>query len=81
MRSLLIHLARVGILVAQHVAGELDHHHLHTQADAEGRDVVGAGVVGSDDLALDASLAESRTDDYAILTLQLLSHVLFCEIF
>ena len=81
MWSLLIHLTRVGILVAQYVAGEFDDDHLHTQADAEGRDVVGAGVVGSDDLALDAALAESWTDDDAVLTLQLFSHVLICEIF
>ena len=30
---------------------------------------------------LNAALAESRTDDDAILTLQLLCHILFCEIF
>ena len=42
---------------------------------------MGAGVVGSDDLALDAALAESWTDDDAVLTLQLLSHILFREMF
>ena len=38
-------------------------------------------IVGSDDLALDAALAESWTDDDAVLTLQLFSHILICEIF
>ena len=42
---------------------------------------MGAGIVGCYDLALNAALAESRTDDDAILTLQLLCHIIFCEIF
>ena len=31
------HLARVGVFVTQHVAGKLDDHHLHAEANAKGR--------------------------------------------
>ena len=42
---------------------------------------MGAGIVGGDNLALDASLAEAWADDDTVLSLQLFCHVLFCEIF
>ena len=44
---------------AGHVAGELDHHALQAQAQAERRDLVGAGVVQRAELALDAADAEA----------------------
>ena len=81
MRSLLVHLAAVGVGIAQHVAGKLYHHHLHAQTDAESRDVVRAAVVGSYNLALDATLSESRTNQYAVLAFYLLSHILLGQIF
>ena len=40
-----------------------------------------AGIVGGDNLALNASLAEAWADDDSVLSLQLFCHVLFCEIF
>ena len=74
---LLVHLHAVGILVAQHVAGKLNHHHLHTQTDTECGDIVGAGVFGGDNLTLDTALTESRTNHDASQTLQLLGHIGF----
>ena len=81
MRRLLVHLATVGVGVTEHVASELDDHHLHAEADAEGGDVVCAAVVGCHNLSLDATLSESRADEDAVLTLELLCHVVLCEVF
>ena len=75
VRSLLVHFAAVGIGITQHVAGEFDHHHLHTQTDTEGRDIVCTGVFCSDDLAFDTSLAESRTDNHTRHALESLGNV------
>ena len=59
VRSLRIHFDRVGILVAQYVSvPEFDNHHLHTQADTEGRQVVFAAVLCSNDFAFDTTLAK-----------------------
>ena len=56
------HLARVGILVAQHISGKFDDHHLHAQTNPEGGKVVDACVFHSDDLAFDATLSETGAD-------------------
>ncbi len=47
------------------VAGELDHRALQAEAQAEVRDAVVAGVVGGEDLALDAAMAEAARDEDA----------------
>ena len=66
VRASRVELAGVGAGQAQHVAGVLDGHHLHAEAQAEARDVVLAGVAGGGDLALDAALAEAAGDDDAV---------------
>ena len=66
MRVWRVELGRVGPGEAQLVAGELDGHDLHAEAQAEARDGVLAGVVGGRDLALDAPLAEAAGDDDAV---------------
>ena len=66
MRRRRVELGRVGAGEAEHVAGELDGHDLHAEAQAEARDAVLAGVVGGRDLALDAPLAEPAGDDDAV---------------
>ena len=65
MWCLRVHLAAVGIGIAQYVARKLYDHHLHAQTDAEGGNIVGATILGSNDFALYATLAEAWTDDYA----------------
>ena len=70
------HLRTIGILVAQHVTGKLDDHHLHAQTDAEGGDVVGATILRSDNLTLDATLSEARTNQYACHVTQLVGHII-----
>ena len=79
MRSFLVHLTAVGIGITQYVAGELDHHHLHTQTDTESWDIVRTGVFCGDDLAFDTSLTESRTDHDTRHAFKSLSNVLFGE--
>ena len=81
MGSLLVHFTAVGVLIAQHVAGELDDHHLHTQTDAEGGDVVGASVFGGDNLALDTACAEAWTDDDARQSIKFFGYVLGRDFF
>ena len=76
MGRLGIHLTTVRVLIAQHVTGKFDDHHLHTQTDAEGGDILGTGVFRSDDLAFYATLAEARADDHALQALEFLRHVL-----
>ena len=61
-----VELGRVGAGQAELVAGELDGHDLHAEAQAEARDAVLAGVVGGRDLALDAPLAEPAGDHDAV---------------
>ena len=80
MRSLLVHLARVCILIAEHVAGKFDNHHLHTEADTECRNIMLTGVLSCDYLALYASVAEAWTDEDSILTCEFLSYVLLCDV-
>ncbi len=69
------HLGGVGVLEAYDVAGELDHHALHAQADAQAGDVVLASVFDGGELALDAALAEARGDQEAVHVFQLLGGV------
>ena len=61
VRRVGIHFSAVGILVAQDIAGKLDDHHLHTETDAEGRNIVRTGVFRSDNLAFDATLTKASS--------------------
>ena len=76
-----VHFGAVGIFVAQYITGIFNNHHLHTETDAEGGNVVCAGVPGSHDFAFNASLAESRADDNAVLALEHFCHVVVGELF
>ena len=80
MGCLLVHLTAIGILVTQHVAGKLYHHHLHTQTDTEGGDVMGAGVFGSNNLALYTTLTEAGANNDTLQALQLLGYILLCNL-
>ena len=75
------HLRAIGILVAQHVAGELNDHHLHAQTDAEGWNVVGTGIFCSNDLTLDATLTEARTYHDTRHAVELVTNILLCNLF
>jgi hypothetical protein len=66
VRRLRVELARVGAGHAEHVAGVLDGHHLHAEAQPQAGDVVLAGVAGRRDLPLDAALAEPTGDHDAV---------------
>lgn len=77
--SSMIHLGAVGLLPTEDVAGELDDGHLHTEADAEERNIVLTSVTSGDDLALDAAIAEARGDDDALKTLELGVYIVICE--
>ena len=55
-------LAAVGAFETDHVAGELDDHHVQAEAQAEARYGVLAGVAGCCDLAFQAALTETAGD-------------------
>ena len=61
-----IHLGRIGLTQSKHITGKLDDHALHAKADAECGNIVLATPLQGYKLALDASLAESRRNDYAV---------------
>ena len=65
-------LAGVGVRVAQHIAGVLHDHDLHTQTDAEVGDMVLPRVLGSLDHPLDAAVAEAAGNDDAVRIAQLI---------
>ena len=67
VRGLGVHLGAVGVSQTQHVAGELDDHALHTQANAERGHIVLAAPTQGDKLALNASLPKSWSDHNAIV--------------
>ena len=70
-----VHLAAIGIGQAENVARKLDDHHLHAQTDAEAGHIVGAGILGGQNLALRAALSEARADDEAVHRLEFLFKV------
>lgn len=78
-RCLLVHFAAVGVVVAQYVACELNHHHLHAEADAERGNVVRTCIFGGYDFSFDATLSESGANHYACHALQAFLYILFGE--
>ena len=78
--GLLVHLGAVGIGQAQHVAGKLDDHALHAQADAKGGHVVLTAPLEGHILALDAALPESRCHDDAVVPGQQLLDVAVVDV-
>ena len=60
-----VELGRVRVLRAGDLAGELDDRALEAEAQPEVRDLVVAGVVRREDLALDAAMAEAARDEDA----------------
>ena len=75
-----VHLAAVGVGIAENVAGKLDDHHLHAEADTEGGQVVGAAILGGEDFALSATLAKAGTDDEAGHAAELVGDVVGGEV-
>ena len=71
----------VGVVETEHVSAELNHHHLHAEANAEGRDVLLATIACSNNLSFRAALSEARTDDETVIYLQRLRHVFRREFF
>ncbi len=66
VRRAAVEFGAVGTGQSHHVAGELDHRHLHAQADAEIGNAVLAGVAHRADLALHAALAEAAGHQNAV---------------
>ena len=75
------HFCTIRIFVAEDVTGKLDDHHLHTQTNAEGGDVVSASVFDCDNLTLDATLSETRTDNDTSHHVEFLHDVLSSNLF
>ena len=76
IRSVRIHLAAVRLGQTEDVPGELDHHHLHSQAYTETRNIILTGISRSDYLTFDAALSEAGTDNHARHSGELSAYVL-----
>ena len=72
VRRLGLELGAVGVGKAGLVARDLDRGDLHAQADAEVGQLVLAGELGGEDLALDAALAEAAGHEDGVVPGELL---------
>ena len=72
--------ARVGVFDARDVSRELNDRNLHSEADAEVGEVVFSCVLGAENHAFDAALAEAAGNDNAVKTVQLFADVLLGDI-
>ena len=79
IRRLGVHLGAVGIGHAQHVAGKLNDHALHAQADSEGWHVVFAAPLQCHKLALNATLTKARSHNHAIESAEHIVHVIVAQ--
>ena len=79
IRAIRIELGRAGAGKADDVAGKFAHGHLHTQANAQIRNLVLAGELGREDLALQGALAKAAGDQDARGVTQDLGDVLLVE--
>ena len=70
----------MGIAPAQDVAGKLDDHALHTEADTQRGDAVLAGIAQGDELPIDTAGAEARSYDDAIDTTQQFGYILLRDL-
>ncbi len=75
----MVHLRGVGSLQTEDIAGKLNHHALHTEANAEGGHVVLATPFQGNKLTLDATLTESGGNDHAVHVVKLLINVILSE--
>ena len=80
MLRLAVEFGGVGISISQHIAGELYHHHLHTEADTESRQVLFAAIASGNKFSFRATLSESRTNHIACHSLKHLSHILIGDV-
>src|SRR5439155_27216542 len=71
VRSLGVHLGRVGAGEADDVPRELRDRHVHAEADPEVRDALLASDAAGEDLALPAPRPEAAGDEHAVHLLEL----------
>ena len=75
-----VNLCGVGIAPAQDVAGELDDHTLHAEADTQRGDAVLTGIAQGDELPVNTAGAEARSYDGAIDIPQQFGYVLLRDL-
>ena len=75
-----VHLTTVSILKSQHVTSKLNNHHLHTQTDSKGWNIMDPTVFRSDNFTVNASLSKARTDHDACHAMKLLFDILMRQI-
>ena len=77
MGGLGVHFRGIGLLEAEYVAGELDYHALHAEADSERRHVMLASPFDGVELAFDAALAESGSNHHSVEVFEVFPGVVF----
>ena len=75
-----VNLRGVGIAPAQDVAGELDDHALHAEADTQRGDAVLTGIAQGDELSVNTAGAEARSYDDTIDTPQQFGYILLRDL-
>lgn len=78
MRRVGVHFGGMRIVVTKHVAGEFYHGALHSQADSQKRNIIFPCKTDSLEFPFNASIAESRSNQYPRTTSQFLSYI-FCR--
>lgn len=61
-----VHFGRMRIGPAQHITGVFDDRHLHSQTNAEERNIIFTDVLHRRDFALNTSLAKARRHEYSV---------------
>ena len=80
MRSIDVHLGRIGIFIPQDIASIFDHHTLHTQTDTECRHIVLTGIFQCYEFSLDTSLSETGSDNKAVHRREFLFDIAFGQL-
>ena len=75
-----IKLRGVGIRIAQHVAGKLDSHTLHTHTDTEARYLMFARITQGGKLPFHAAGAEARCNHNTLITCKFCRYVLLRQV-
>ena len=73
-------LGRVCVRPADDIAGKFDDRYLHTQTDAQIRNILFSCVAGGKYHALDAAVAEAAGDENAFAVAQYIIYILLCQL-
>src|SRR4030067_2310407 len=80
MRGRTVKFSRIDLFIPQNVPGELDHHQLHPQTQAQVRHLVFARIARRIDFPFDATAAEASWDNDTVRPLDLMPAAPFLQL-